>query len=111
MRNRQHTDWKGLLGIKSDFAINPSRGEPPGVDVEVGPPFGITTPGWGGPAAETGAAGEGAYVEFDSLGTEITTQVGPRTTARIPTDRPLDLHGLNPMFVGLRRWWEFWKRA
>ncbi|MBW3598283.1 MAG: hypothetical protein KY475_13550 [Planctomycetes bacterium] len=108
-RNRHHTDRRGLEGIRRDNAINPARGEPLGVDVEVGPPFGSVQPGLGGPIAETGAAGEGAYVEFDSVGTEIPTDVGPRKTARIPTEKPLLLDELHAELIIVPRWWEFWK--
>jgi hypothetical protein len=92
-----------------DNAINVSRGSSLGVDVEVGPPFGSVKPGRNGPKAETGSDAEGAYVEFDQAGTEIYIDIGPPRTARIPTETPLSLKGLNPEFVFLPRWWEFWK--
>jgi hypothetical protein len=106
-RARHHTDSEGLNGIQHDRAINPSRGEPSGVDVEI-QPFGSPKPGPGGPAAETGAAMEGAFVEIDLPSNAIPTSVGPRNTARIPTSGPLPIAGLNPQFVRVRRWWNLW---
>jgi hypothetical protein len=50
-----------LQGIKADNAINPGRGNPPGVHVEVAP-FGPAKSA----SAETGAFGKGAYVDFKS---------------------------------------------
>jgi hypothetical protein len=100
-----------MKGIQRDGAINPARGEPLGVHVET-EPFGTTKPGRGGPAAETGAAREGACVEFDLPDYAIPTHVGPRNTAVIPTPDPLPLEGLNPRFVLVRRWrnlWYFWR--
>lgn len=93
--------------IQRDGAINPSWGEPLGIDVET-EPFGPTRPGLGGPKAETGAAKEGAYVEIDLPDNAIRTNVGPRHTARIPTSEPLPIGGLYPRFVAVRRWWNLW---
>jgi hypothetical protein len=90
--------------IQRGGVINPSRGEPAGVDVET-EPFGTTKPGLGGPKAETGAAKEGAYVEIDLPANAIPTNVGPRNTARIPTSGPLPIVGLNPKYVSVRQWW------
>lgn len=70
-------------------------------------PFRTTTPGPGGPRAETGCFAEGAYVEFDLPPGWITTDVGPRRTAVIPTAGPLDISLLNPKYVA-RRWWWPW---
>jgi hypothetical protein len=96
-----------LAGIKNDNAINPGRGEPPGVHVET-EPFGPTKPGLEGPKAETGAKVDGAYVEFDLPPNAQKTNIGPRNTAVVPTDKPLPLDGLNPKFVETRPWWKFW---
>jgi hypothetical protein len=111
VRCRHHTDLKGLKGIKNDRAIKASRGTPAGVDVEV-EPFATarTLPARSSPAAQTGAAGGGAYVEFDvPEGTVVPTSpmVGPRKTARILADASLPLEGLNPRFVTVS-WWKFW---
>jgi hypothetical protein len=94
--------------------IRPSRGVlgiAAGIHVEV-PPFGTTRPGRFGPKADLGSFYEGAYVEFDAPPGLVTTRIGPRNSGLIPTppDRPLDLSGLNPRFVFVRRWWwEFWR--
>jgi hypothetical protein len=96
-----------MRGIQKDGAINPARGDPPGVHVET-EPFGTTKPGRGGPAAETGAASEGAHVEIDLPDDAIPTYVGPRNTAVIPTADPLLIKNLNPRFVRVRRWWNLW---
>jgi len=79
------------------------------VDVEV-EPFGTARPypKHLGPAAQTGASGGGAYVEFDLADNAILTQTGPRNTARIPTEQRLDLASLRPRFVRVR-WWQFWR--
>lgn len=108
-RCRHHTDPKGLDGIKKDNAIDPARGEPVGVHVEV-EPFGSARPypRYFGPAAQTGAKGGSAYVEFDLPRNAIPTRVGARNTAVIPTDQPLSLAGRHPVFVRLK-WWQFWK--
>jgi hypothetical protein len=108
LRARHHTDVEGMKSIQKDGAINPSRGDPIGVDVET-EPFGTTKPGLGGPAAETGAKSDGAYVEIDLPENAIPTRnTGPRNTARIPTSDPLPIGGLNPRFVPVRRWWNLW---
>ncbi len=106
-RARHHTDAEGVRGIANDGAINPSRGQPPGVDVET-EPFGPTRPGPGGPQAEMGSTTEGAYVEIDLPDNAVTTNVGPRNTARIATPDPLPIGELNPKFVRVRRWWNLW---
>lgn len=110
LRARHHTNSSGLSGIKDAQAINASRGQPYGVDVEV-EPFGNVLPGRGGPKGDLGSAGEGAYVEFDLPGNAVSTYgIGPRNTARIPTggpSTPLSLEGLNPKFVSVP-WWKFW---
>ena len=105
-RARHHTDNDGASAIERSQSIKPSRGEPPGVDVEV-EPFGSTRPGLGGPKADTGSAYEGAYVEFDLPENAIPTNVGPRNTARIPADGPLPIGRLNPRVVR-RPWWKLW---
>ena len=73
-----------------DQAIRPARGEPLGVDVEV-EPFGRVNPySRRSPKRETGAKGNGAYVEFDLPDNAIfPPEVEPRNCARIPTDGPL----------------------
>jgi hypothetical protein len=96
-----------MRAIQKEGTIHPSRGEPLGVDVET-EPFGSTKPGLGGPAAETGADRDGAYVEIDLPDNAIVTNVGPRNTARIPAQDPLPIGGLNPQFVPVRRWWNLW---
>jgi len=110
VRCRHHTDPEGFEGIKQDMKIKASRGQPQGVDVEI-EPFGSARPfpRHRAPAAETGAKGRGAYVEFDLPANALPIDVGPRNTARIPTGgMPLSLEGLNPTFVRVR-WWQIWK--
>lgn len=113
-RVRHHTNDAGLDAIRARMAINPSRGDggfAAGVHVEV-EPFGTTKLGINGPRSQLGAAGEGAYVEFDAPAGMIPTFVGPRNTAMIPTgfDEPLSLIELNPHFVKVRRYfYEFWR--
>jgi hypothetical protein len=109
LRVRHHTDWQGLDGIRGSGNIRPSRGVPLGVDVEVGPNFGPARTAM----RELGAAGnkrQPAYVEFDApenmMPTDITSYA--RSSARIPTNRPLPINGLNPKFVKVREWWQFW---
>ena len=100
-RARHHTNAESLKKIKKERAIGPAFWtEPVGVHVEL-EPFGATIPGIGGPAAELGTAfrREGAYVEFDMPEGAISTRVGARLTAVIPTDEPLSLGGRNPVFV------------
>jgi hypothetical protein len=110
IRCRHHTDHEGLDGIEKTREIWASRGPALGVDVEV-EPFGPVNPySRGGPQAETGARGGGAYVEFD-LPTHAIPQpwVGPRNSARIPTGgASLSVEGLNPRYVKIR-WWQIWK--
>jgi hypothetical protein len=95
-------------------AILPGRGvegAEAGVHVEL-EPFGTTRPELGGPRAEMGCFGEGAYVEFDAPPGMISTTIGPRSTAMTPTpvDQPVSLVGRNARFVKVRRhWWEFWR--
>ncbi|MCI0680940.1 MAG: hypothetical protein L0Y71_02450 [Gemmataceae bacterium] len=109
LRCRHHTDLEGLRGIEKDFAINPARHDPVGVDVEA-EPFGPVNPfARRNPKDETGANGGGAYVEFDLPANAIPRPLlGPRNNARIPTDQPLRLDELHPTFVALR-WWQVWK--
>jgi hypothetical protein len=110
IRCRHHTDHEGLDGIKKTNEIKAARGTPHGVDVEV-EPFGPVNPySRRSPRTETGAAGGGAYVEFDLPANAVPQPwVGPRNNARIPTaGAPLSLNGLNPKFEKIR-WWQFWK--
>jgi hypothetical protein len=80
-----------LQGIKADNAINPGRGNPPGVHVEVAP-FGPAKSA----SAETGAFGKGAYVEFQVPKSTIqSTNVGPRNTGVIPSNSAVPLQGTN----------------
>jgi hypothetical protein len=102
-----------MKGIQKDGAINPSRGVPPGVDVET-EPFGTPKPGLDGPKSGTGAGGEGAYIEFDLPETAFPTPgiSQTRNTARIPTSDALPIGGLNPKFIAVRQWsnlWYFWR--
>jgi hypothetical protein len=106
-RARHHTSVRGLAAIRREGVIRPARGDPVGVHVEV-EPFGSAIPGRGGPRAETGAAEDGAFVEFDLPENAVPTDVGPRRTAVIPTSGPLTLTGLRPRFVRVRRWWNLW---
>jgi hypothetical protein len=109
MRCRHHTSRAALQGIRKDLAIKVSRGTPLGVDVEV-EPFAPVHP-WRrrNPKDDTGAVGGGAYVEFDLPENAISEPwVGPRNNARIPTQAPLRLDGLRPVFV-IVRWWQIWK--
>jgi hypothetical protein len=113
-RCRHHTDSNGLAGIQYDMAINPGRAQCPGgvgVNVEV-EPFGPTTPGVNSPARQVGAAKRTgtAYVEFDLPASAVRDPmpVGPRNTASIPTDTPLPIGDLNPIFVEVRQWWNLW---
>jgi hypothetical protein len=116
-RVRHHTDDRGLDGIRADGAINPSRGwgdVPSGVHVEL-EPFGTTRPyrkGQPSPKGDLGLVQDGAYVEFD-LPAHCQVRIyscGARNTGLIPTDKPLTLHDLKPIFVKVRRmWWEFWR--
>lgn len=74
-------------------------------------PFGSVLPGPGrhlSPANRLGAAGDGAYVEFDQpAGTEAHPEKGGNC-ALIPCSGKFSLHGLNPKFVIVKRWWMFW---
>jgi hypothetical protein len=107
MRGRHYTSREGLKGIRRTLTIFPARaadvgGE--GVHVER-QPFGSARGG----AAETGAFGSGAYIEFDEPPGALRTTVGPRNTAVIPTRIPLGLGGLNPEFVEVSSW-KWWIR-
>ncbi len=94
VRVRHYTSSAGARGIKKDGAINPGRGDPAGVHVEIAP-FGRSKTATG----ETGAFGKGRFVEFDVPRSSIQpTKVGPRNTGVIPTNRPLDIRGANPRF-------------
>ncbi len=108
-RCRHHTDRQGLRGIKRDNAIEPARGEPVGVHVEI-EPFGTARPypEYSSPARQTGAKGGGAYVEFDLPDNAVRIVVGPRNTAVIPSEVPLPLAGRHAVFV-MVRWWQFWR--
>jgi len=89
-----------MQGIKRNMAIKPSRGEPVGVDVEV-EPFGPPQTG----KSETGAIGDGYFVEFDlPEGAVPTPTIGPRNTRKIPTDEPLDISPRNPEFHRIWPW-------
>lgn len=109
IRCRHHTDHQGLAGIMKNLAINPSRGVPIGVDVEV-EPFGPVNPySLRSPKDETGAYGGGAYVEFDLPENAVMDPtVGPRNNAHIPCNEPLRIASLNPKFVKIS-WWHIWK--
>lgn len=89
------------------------REVPIGVDVEI-EPFGLVNPySLRSPKRETGAQGGGAYVEFELPNNAILRPgIGPRNTARIPTDQPLALASLRPRFVKIRFWqiWKWWNR-
>ena len=93
-RVRHHTSPAGKNGIKKDGAINPSRAEQgTGVHVEV-EPFGLAKKA----PDQTGAFGKGSYVEFDAPSNIIKTNVGPRNTGVIPTNKPLSIDKLNPKY-------------
>jgi hypothetical protein len=106
-RVRHYTSREGLRGIRRTMTIFPARaadagGE--GVYVER-QPFGPARTG----AAETGSFGKEAYVEFDEPPGAVTTNVGPRYTAVIPTQVPLDVSRLEPEYVEIS-WWKWWLR-
>jgi RHS repeat-associated protein len=110
VRVRHYTDIAGITGIRSDGAVRASstmRGAGTGragVHVEV-EPFGPASSA----ADEMGAVKGGAYVEFDAPDGMIPTRrIGPRNTALIPTEAPLQLEGRNPVFAEPRPWWKFW---
>ena len=111
-RVRHHTDDAGLEGIRQSGAINPARGWgrfATGIHVEV-EPFGTLRPGRGGPKDEMGAAGQGAFVEFDAPSGMVGYTCGPRNTALIPSDSPLFLDDLNPVYRKVRKWWwQLWR--
>ena len=101
---RHYTSNEGLAGIKQSQSIVPSRGNPIGVHVEVGPNFGPAATG----SADTGAAGRGAFVQFTTPKSSLQpTYVGPRQTAVIPTQTPLSIARQNPTYVS-KPWWKFW---
>nr|WP_318365426.1 RHS repeat-associated core domain-containing protein [Enterobacter sp.] len=103
VRVRHHTSMEGINGITKDGAINPARGNPVGVHVEVEPFGDPKTAG-----AETGAWKNGSYVEFDaSKDSLIKTNVGPRNTAVIPTENPLPINDKNPVYNKK----SFWSRV
>lgn len=115
LRVRHHTNDVGLAGIKAMGSINTSRGWGAieiGIHVEV-EPFGTTRrskPGRPGPKDDLGCEGEGAFVEFDAPPGMARYSCGRRNSGIIPSDRPLLLSGLNPVYVKVkRRWWEFWR--
>jgi hypothetical protein len=109
--SENHTSPEGLSGIRTTGTINPARGRPLGVDVEVGPEFGPARTA----SAETGAAGRGAFVEFNAnrpmedTSSWVLSPGVARRTARLLTDDPLPLAGTDPEFVRLA-WWKFWIR-
>lgn len=90
-RVRHHTSVEAAKRIKESGLINPSRGG--GVHVET-MPFGSTKSA----SAETGAFGKGAYVEFDTPTIIKPTNVGPRNTGVIPTNKPLSIIKANPKY-------------
>ncbi len=110
IRVRHYTSPYGLAGIIKDCAIAPSRSG--GVDVEL-QLFGTTRLGRiDSPIRRTGAAGEGAYVEFDAYpdydNIILTPYVGPSNTATIVTPIPLSLTSRHAKYVE-RSWWQkFW---
>ena len=92
-----------MSAIRRDLSINPSRGDPIGVHVESSP-FGAATSG----GRQTGAAGHGAYIEFDMPSNFVETRIWanqPRTTGVIPSNGPLNIQHLNPNFV--KPFWRF----
>lgn len=96
IRVRHITDKTGRNGIKKDGAINPSRGNPIGVHVEVAP-FGNLKDA----AKELGTARKNSknVVEFDMPKSALKpTYVGPRNTAVIPTKKPLNITNKKPKF-------------
>jgi len=114
-RVRHYTSRAGLEGIRNDGAINASRafgpGRPLGVDVET-QPFGPEADnifGQGGPRARMGALSDEAFVEFDAPEGMISTPyTGAPNTARIVSDGPFDISGLNPTYRVVPFWKRFW---
>ncbi len=119
-RVRHHSGDEGLAGIQAALAIRLSRGWgtlPGGIHVEI-QPFGPTLlytrerEGRATPKGDMGLPEDGAFVEFD-VPPDFELRVyscGPRNTALIVTDQPLQLGDLHPVFVKVRRrFWEFWR--
>ncbi|WP_326981923.1 RHS repeat-associated core domain-containing protein [Chryseobacterium sp. MYb264] len=98
---RHHTSYKNLKLIKKSGFLNPSRGEPFGVDVEVAPFVNASK-------ADFGQFNKGSYIEFyapkSQLGVPPTyLKGGNGNVGRIYTEglKPFDLKGTDPKFV---RW-------
>src|SRR5262249_15143642 len=86
-----------------------------GIHVEI-EPFGTTRPfrkeGRSCLQNDLAIKKNGAYVEFDvPPGIDMLEySCGSRKTALVPTDQPLSLEGLNPVFVKVPRYfWEWWR--
>ena len=92
-RVRHHTSAENLRKIQTSNVINPARGDPIGVHVET-QPFGPVSSA----SRDVGAFGRGAYIEFDQPQTIVPTYIGPRHTGVIPTEVPLSIENLNPVF-------------
>ncbi|HCD1085672.1 TPA: RHS repeat-associated core domain-containing protein [Proteus mirabilis] len=100
VRVRYHTSVEGLEGIKNTQSINPARGTPIGVHIEIVPFGDPKTAG-----ADIGSWKSGSYVEFEVPKEMIVeTNVGPRKTGVIPTEQPLSLHNKNTVFKK-QSWW------
>jgi hypothetical protein len=101
-----------LRSIRSTGCITISSGWgsiATGIHVEIDP-FGTARPGRGGPKADLACNGEGAFVEFDAPPTLVRYYCGPRNTGIIPSDVPLRLESLHPVYVVVRRWfWQIWR--
>ncbi|MBB6662350.1 hypothetical protein H7E99_10780 [Proteus mirabilis] len=82
VRVSYHTSVEGLEGIKNTQSINPARGTPIGVHIEIAPFGDPKTAG-----ADIGSWKSGSYVEFEVPKEMIVeTNVGPRKTGVIPTE-------------------------
>ena len=84
VRVRHHTSVENLRKIQTSNVINPARGDPIGVHVEM-QPFGPVSSA----SRDVGAFGRGAYIEFDQPQAIVPTYIGPRHTGVIPTEVPL----------------------
>src|SRR5215469_5904105 len=114
-RVRHHTDARSLRAIQQEQAIQPSRTG--GVDVErepFGPPYRKDCGVYWSASDDLGAAGRGAYVEFD-LPDGVSVRelpeiwfAGGRSAVTIllpPEMVSLPIAALRPRFV---KWWRWY---